>query len=436
MTATAPKPPSGARRDWTTASAYALGVLTIINTFNFLDRNLLALLLPLIKAEFKVSDTALGAVNSLFFVSAILGVPVAALADRWNRRNLIAISLVIWSLSTSLTGLADSIVALALFRLVMSAGEAGGVPSSNSMLADIFPKTSRPLALSIFTSGASISLILYAPVIGWVADHYGWRASFFIAGIPGILLALVFMLTVKEPPRGGAAAVAEGAKPAPPVPFWPSIRFLLKSKTYVLLVIGSAFMSCINYGAGAWTATFFVRVHDLSLTQVGAFIQPLRGFISLAGIVLAGLVVTKVAQKDERWRVWVPALTCLIYVPCEMVYLFADPLPMWLTGFIVSSVFSLMYQGAAYSAVMEVSAPGTRGVAMAVLLLIGTIFGQLVGSIGIGFLNDHLAPMFGQLAVRYSMGLVLVSCALLASFCYALSARYLPADARRAEALA
>ena len=430
MTAATP-----ARRDWTPATIYALGILTVINTFNFFDRGLLALLLPLIKAEFKVSDTTLGAVNSLFLISAIAGVPVAAIADRWSRRNIIVISLVIWSLATSLTGFASSILMLAVFRVLMSLGEAGGTPPSNSMLADIFPKTSRPLALSIFTGGASISLILYAPIIGWIADHYGWRAGFFTAGVPGIILAIVFMLTVKEPPRGAADANAGAGKAAPPVSFWPAIAFLMRSRTYVLLVIGSAAMSCINYGAGAWTATFFVRVHDLTITQVGAFIQPLRGFISLAGIVLAGFVVSRIAQRDERWRVWTPALTCLLFVPCEAVFLFSEPLPVWVTGFIIASVFSLMYQGAVYSAMMEVCAPGTRGVAMAALLLVGTIVGQLVGSIGIGFLNDQLAPMFGQLAIRYSMGAVLIACAVSASFCYALSARYLAADARRAQAL-
>ena len=418
------------------ASAYALGVLTVINTFNFFDRGLLALLLPLIKAEFQVSDTTLGVVNSLFLVSAILGVPVAALGDRWNRRNLIAISLVIWSLATSLTGFASSIMMLAVFRLLMSAGEAGGVPPSNSMLADIFPRTSRPLALSIFTSGASISLILYAPIIGWIADHHGWRAGFITAGLPGLVLAVVFMLTVKEPARGAADAGAGEGRPVPPVPFWPAIGFLLKSRTYLLLVIGSSGMSCINYGGGAWTATFFVRVHDFSLTQVGAFIQPLRGIISLTGIVLAGLLVSKIAQKEERWRVWVPALTCLTFVPFEVLFLFADPLPLWLTGFMIASVFSLMYQGAVYSAMMEVSAPGTRGVAMAALLLVSTIVGQVVGSIGIGVLNDLLTPAFGELAIRYSMGLVLISAALTGSVCYGLSSRFLVADARRAQALA
>lgn len=415
-------------RDWTPASTYALFILTLINTFNFFDRGLLALVLPLIKAEFKVSDTVLGAVNSLFLASAIVGVPVAAWADRWSRRNVVAISLLVWTLATALTGFAGGVMALAALRLMVGVGEAGAVPASNSMMADIFPPGPRPLALAIFSGGSSISYLLYSPPAGWIADTYGWRWVFLAAGLPGLVLALIFMLTVKEPSRhGGAAAVS---KPAPP--FWPSVRLLARSRAYILLLIGSACMSCINYGGGAWTTTFLVRVHHLSLTHVGAYIQPLKGLVSLVGIVLAGLLVSRLAQRDTRWRVWIPALTCLMCAPCEALFVFADPIPIWLTGFIVGGVFSLMYQGAVYSAVMEVAAPGARGTAMAVLLLVGTIVGQVIGSIGVGVLNDLLAPQFGQLAVRYSLGGVLVVSALAASLFYLAAAHYVEADAQAA----
>jgi MFS family permease len=412
--------------DWNVGSVYALFILTLINTLNFFDRGLLSLVLPLIKAEFGVSDTTLGLVNGLFLISAIMGVPVAALADRWSRRNVIAVSLVVWSLATALSGLAGSIMALAFCRVLMSLGEAGGVPPSNSLLSDIFPKRARPLALSIFSCGASLSLLLYAPIAGWIAQHYGWRAAFVAAGAPGLAVAAIFVLTLKEPRHG--AADDRGAGEGPPVtppPFWPAFASLMRSGPYVLMLIGCACMSCINYGTSAWTATFFVRVHDFSIAEVGALIQPIRGLLSLAGLVLGGWLIGRAARVDERWRGWIPAIGCLLYVPCEALFLGAETMAVWMPSFIAASVFSLVYQGGIYSAVMDLAPPASRSVALAAVMLVSTVSGQLLGSVAIGVLNDTLAGTFGLAAVRYSMGLVLIGSAALGSVCFFLAGRRL-----------
>jgi len=347
------------------------------------------------------------------------------LADRWSRRNVIALSLVIWSLATALSGLAGSILALAFCRVLMSAGEAGGVPPSNSMLSDIFCKASRPVALSIFSCGASLSLLLYAPIAGWIADHYGWRAAFYAAGAPGLMMAALFVLTVKEPRRGAADRRDTKEEPPPPAPLWSSLAALMRLRPYVLMLIGCACMSCINYGTSAWTATFFVRVHDFTIAEIGALIQPIRGLLSLAGLVLGGVIIGRAARVDERWRGWIPAIACLLYVPCEALFLVAEPTRLWLPAFVAASVFSLVYQGGVYSTVMDLAPPAARSVAMAVLILVSTVFGQLAGSLLIGFLNDRLAGAFGDEAVRYSMGVVLIASALLGSLCFALAGRRL-----------
>ncbi len=194
MTVVAKAEPGGAQvgsdaapRDWSAPTAYSLGFLTLISAFNYLDRSLLGLALPAIKAEMGVSDTALGLVSGLAFVLfySLLGVPIAWLADRWNRRNIIAIGFAFWSLMTLLTGWVASIWQLAAARFLMGTGEACGLAPSNSMISDLFRKERRALALSIFGTGSSIAFVAFYPLLGKIGEIYGWRQMFVAAGVPG-----------------------------------------------------------------------------------------------------------------------------------------------------------------------------------------------------------------------------------------------------------
>ena len=254
------------RGDWTTGSIYALAVLTLISTLNYFDRSVLSLVLPLIKAEFKVSDTKLGVVTSLIMVYALFGVPIAWLAERWSRRNVIAIGLGFWSLMTVLTGFAASIWQLGLFRVLMAIGESCGLAPSQSMLSDIFSKARRPLVLSILTTASSIAAIVYSPVAGYVAQHYGWRATFWMAGAPGLLVALLFLFTVREPKRRASA----GDAPAPvTAPLWETLAFLAGSRAYLLCLLGTSLMGVYLYGVSAWGTMFLVRVRHRTSRRSG-----------------------------------------------------------------------------------------------------------------------------------------------------------------------
>ena len=188
-------------RDWTGTAVYSLGFLSLISVFNYLDRSILGLALPLIKAEMQVSDTILGLVTGLAFVLfySVLGVPIAWAADRWSRRNIIAAGFAFWSVMTALTGFVGTIWQLAVTRFLMGAGEACGIAPSNSMIADLFRSKRRPLAMAIYGTANSAAFILFFPIAGWIAQHYGWRAMCLAAGLPGIVLALIFFLTVREP---------------------------------------------------------------------------------------------------------------------------------------------------------------------------------------------------------------------------------------------
>ncbi len=183
---------------------YVLGILVAVYTINFIDRQILSILLPAIKAEFNIDDWVLGflAGSAFAIFYATLGVPIALIADRWNRRNLIAISVTIWSGMTALSGAAVTVTQLALARIGVGIGEAGCSPAAHSMISDYYPPEKRSMAMGIYTLGISIGIMIAYLAGGWVVQNIGWREAFFVVGIPGLLLALLVRLTVTEPVRG------------------------------------------------------------------------------------------------------------------------------------------------------------------------------------------------------------------------------------------
>ena len=185
---------------------YALGILVIVYTFNFIDRNILSILLQSIKTDLNLSDTSLGLLSGFAFAAfyATLGIPIAKYADRGNRRNLISISLAIWSLMTAVSGLAQNFLHLLLARIGVGIGEAGCSPPAHSMISDYFPANKRSTALGIYSLGIPFGIMFGLFAGGWIDEMFGWRAAFFIVGIPGILIAILFRFTVKEPIRGQA----------------------------------------------------------------------------------------------------------------------------------------------------------------------------------------------------------------------------------------
>ena len=415
-----------APNDWTLANIYVLVFLTLVSTLNYFDRSVLSLMLPLIKKDFQVSDTTLGVVTGLIAIYAIAGVPVAWLAERWSRRNIIAIGLFFWSLMTGLTGLVTNVWQLGGTRFAMAIGESAGLAPSQSILSDLFSKRARPVVLSIITTASSLALLFFSPIAGWVAGHYGWRAVFLAAGAPGVVLAVAMLLTVREPRRHAAAS--EAAKAAP---LGEALGFLAGSKAFLWCLLGTSIMGVYLYGVSAWDATFLVRVRHYTVPQVGAWFQPLRGAVSAIGILAGGLLSSRLEKIDERWRCWIPGLACLLMAPFQFVYLFADAKPVWISAYAVAALFSIMHQGPIYAVYVSVARARSRAVAVSVALLGATVVGQVGGPILIGRLNDIMHARFGEGAIRYSM-LVVMACAFLGELCYLVAARYIVADTRRA----
>ena len=415
--------PESQTRDWTFASVYALAFLTLVSTLNYFDRSVLSLMLPYIKKEFHSSDTVLGAVTSLIAIYALLGVPVAWLAERWSRRNIVAIGLAFWSLMTGLTGMVTSVWQLGATRTAVAIGESAGLAPSQSILADMFSRRARPVVLSIITTASSIALLVYSPAAGWLAGHYGWRVVFLVAGAPGVVLAVIMLLTIKEPGRH-----IETAKTAP---LGEALAFLSGSKAFLWCFAGTSIMGVYLYGVSAWDVSFLQRVRHFTVPEIGAIFQPLRGGVSAIGIVLGGLLSSRLEQLDVRWRCWIPGLACLLMAPFQFIYLFSNSAPVWISSYAVAALFSIMHQGPIYAVYVSVAQARSRAVAVSVALLGATVVGQFGGPILIGWLNDEMHARFGDAAIRYSM-LVVMACAALAGLCYLVAARYVREDTARA----
>jgi MFS family permease len=414
---------------WGAAQLYGLGLLTVIAMFNYLDRNLLGMVLPLIKAEMHLSDTVLGLVTGLVFVLfySLLGIPIASLADRGNRRNIVAAGFGFWSLMTVLTGFTANVWQLGLARFLMGAGEACSLAPSNSMISDMFAKRRRAMALAILSSSFALQSIVFQPPIAWVSDHLGWRQAFIAAGVPGLICAALFFLTVPEPPRLSVTAAADRK-----VSIWEALRFLCGSKAFLLMVLGGAFMGGALYAASGWIVTFLVRVHHMSLTGIGATISPARGVVGAAGILLAGFAADRMGKLDGRWRCLAPALACLLIAPCQVLFSLAGSYWAWMAGLMGVSFLLSAYQAPIYAAVIMVARPRMRAVGISVLVFTTGILGQIMGPFLVGLLNDLMNPVFGEAAIRYSL-LVIAACGVGGALSFAGAALFLDADARRAE---
>ncbi|WP_427965299.1 spinster family MFS transporter [Altererythrobacter sp.] len=409
---------------WPWAASWPLAILTLVSVFNYLDRSLLGLALPAIKQEMEVSDTALGLVSGLAFVViySLVGIPIAWAADRYNRRNIIAAGLAFWSIMTAVTGLVSNIWQLAITRFLMGAGEATSTAPANSVIADYFPADRRPLALAIYGTAATIAYAIFFPVAGWITENYGWRTMFMAAGAPGIVIAIMFVLTVREPPR---IAKPETKKVSAFSSMGNDLAGLFSNRCFVWIFAGVTFMGANVWAAGAWTPTFFARVHDMGMGQASAIIGPARGILGAAGILIGGILVDRISSAHLPWRIGVPAIACFLVGPAEALFLLGDTTSMWFLGFALTSFFTLIHQGPIYAATVNIVGQRRRALAIAVILLGASLVGNIVGPSAVGILNDLLSPHYGDLAIRYSMLGIAVT-PVLSALCFWRAAHYYP----------
>jgi len=407
--------------DWRAYSIYTLGFLTLISAVNYADRSILALALPAIKAQMHLSDTVLGLVYGSAFAIfyAIFGIPVAWLADRGDRRMIISVGFAFWSIMTAFTGAVVNVWQLAASRFLMGCGEACCVPPAHSIIADLFARRSRALAMAVFGLAYSVAYSVFFPLSGWVINSYGWRAMFVAAGLPGVVLALLFLVTVREPERHSPSPEGPREEPAS---ILNSLRYLARSRAYRLMLLGSAFMGANAYASSAWIPTFLTRVHGMTSLQVASSLGPLRGILGALGILSGGWLADRWGRQDARWRLWIPALGCLLLGPAEALFALSGTRAGWVVGLALLSFLSLLHQGPVFAAAIGIAQPRMRALASSLVIFCAAVIGQVAGPLLIGVLNDWLAPSLGVEAIRYSL-LVIACCSVLAGVAFLGAAR-------------
>jgi len=413
------------------ARNYALAILVVVYTLNFIDRQILAILLPAIKAEFTVDDWVLGFLVgpafALFY--ATLGVPIALLADRFNRRNLIAVAIAIWSVMTALSGVASNITQLALARVGVGVGEAGCSPPAHSMISDYYPPAQRSTAMGIYTVGISIGIMIAYLAGGWVVQNIGWRQAFFIVGVPGVLLALVVRFTVKEPPRGMSEnKIDTGEKPG----IFEVAHFLLRRNSFIHLAVGSGLASFGGYASISFFPSFLVRSHGMSLSAVGVYLGLLYGIGGALGFAGGGYIADKLGRDDKKRALWgVAVATMIAWVLIFPVYLL-DNVTWVLVLFFLPIVFSNFYLATTFAQVQGMVGLRMRAVASAFILLILNIIGLGFGPLVAGWLSDWLAADFGNESMRYSLLIVAAIVGPWSALHYFFAGRHISGDLARA----
>ena len=409
---------------------YALGLLTVVYVINFVDRQILSILLQSIKVDFQLSDLQLGLLSGTAFglFYATLGVPIARLADVFSRKSVIAISLTVWSGMTALCGAAPGFGLLLACRVGVGVGEAGGSPPSHSIISDYFPPERRATALGVFSLGVPIGILIGFLAGGWLDQTLGWRQAFVVVGLPGLLLALLVAFTLKEPPRG----LSEGLETSGPAPgAMDVIRHLWSSRSFRHVSMGSALYAFVGYSVVTWSPAFLIRSHGMETGAIGTWLALIFGIGGGIGVLAGGALADRWAVSEPRGRVWLPALAMLAGFPFAFVIYLTDDTTLALLTMVGPAVFGLMYQAPAFAVTQSLATVNMRATAAAVLLFVINIVGLAIGPALTGALSDLLEPRFGDDSLRYS--LLVISMALLwSAFHFWRAGRTLEADVARA----
>lgn len=413
-------PDAGRRR-------YVLTLLMVAYTLSFLDRQVLSILVEPIKNDLHVSDAAMGVLTGPVFVIfyTFLGIPIAWAADRWSRPVIITVSLTLWSLFTALSGAVGSYLPLAFARLGVGFGEAGCNPSSHSLIADISTPHQRASGLAFYSLGVPIGTLLGLAMGGVVADAYGWRVAFMVAAAPGLVLALVIALTVREtraPKPFGGAGLAQ-AMTQPFKDLIETVKALSDKPTFWFAALGAGFSAFVGYAHLFFTASFFLRCHPTELAAIAAgfglksksFLGPALGLMTgiggLAGTLIGGRIADRAVSRDRRMFMSMPAVAAVAAVPFIFLIYTVPSTLMALVLVLAPNVIATVWYGPVYSTAQSVVAPHRRATAAALLLLILNLIGLGLGPTFLGaasdFLanNEHLGPAEG---LRWAM--ILTGC--------------------------
>lgn len=407
---------------------FMLLILFLVSMFSYIDRTILSILQVPIKADLGLSDSQLGALTGLSFALfyATLAVPIARLADRTKRTRLIGISLSIWSSMTALTSLATNYVSLVFFRIGVAVGEAGSIPASHSIIADVYPPSKRSAAFALWGISLPVGLMLGYALAGTLEQLFGWRITFAIIGVAGLLLAPVMIFATREPKRGRFDPVV----PATSTPSTrEALRHLWSLKSIRFLYAAGACHTFAWCAVNSWNAPFYVRVHGMSLTDVSIYLAIVNGVGSAVGMYLGGRLSDHFGKKDPRGRVHVVTASMLLMVPFAIAQYMVSSATVSLALGALSLTLMLVYYGPIIAVSQFLVPANIRAFTTAMLLLVVNLFGLGLGPLVTGFISDLLVNQYGmaQDSLRYAISLAVLF-SLLAAWLFWRASIHLPRE--------
>lgn len=382
---------------------YALTVMTVVYLFNLVDRGLMMLLLQPIKEDLNLSDTQLGLLTGIAFglFYATMGVPLARWADRGNRATIASLAIGLWGLTVMACLLVTNYIQIVIARIAAAVGESGCKPPTYSLVGDYFPQPAeRTRAMAIYLTGAPASALLSFVLGGWLNELYGWRMTFFLMGVPGLLLAVLVKLTIVDPRAQANVDVTE-PKPFPSMKnvlltLWrqPSCRHL----SFALILLYT-----MSMGMAPWYAAFMIRSHGMGTAELGLWFGLIFGFGGMAGTLLGGLVASRWFAGDDRGQMRMTAVAVALQLPCYLAFLFLPHKHQALAAFAPLMMVFSFFLAPTYALMQRLVPDEMRATAMAVVMLLANLIGMGIGPQVVGIMSDALAPRFAADSLRYAM---------------------------------
>jgi MFS family permease len=386
-------------------SWYVLTLLLLAYTFNWMDRYVLVILLEPIKQDLHLSDTMLGLITGFVFATiySVAGIPIARLADQRSRRSIIALGLTLWSAMTFVSGFARTGLQLVGARLGVGLGESACSPSAHSLISDYFPVERRATALSIYQLGIVFGIALGLAAGGWANELYGWRVAFMLVGLPGLLLALLIRVTLREPRRGQSdGATADTTHYSVP----DALRLMLTRKSFLAYAIALGLFSFSDTGFEMWSPAYLMRVYHMGTAVVGTWTGALEAPAGIIGTLAGGIVADRLGARDARWYLWAPAVSVAIMIGCILMFLTVGSSLVFVFYFL-AMVAASSYMGPIIALTQRLMPVRMRALTAAVQFFILNLLGPGAGASVVGILNDALTPRYGEMAIRHSLTITL-----------------------------
>jgi len=414
------------------ASWYALFIMTLIHSTHYLDRIVVSIVIEPIRHEFGLSDSQLGLLTGLVYglTFAVAGLPLGYLVDRVNRRNLLAMVVLCWSCFTAFAAFAQSFSQLLLARMAVGAAEAGGSPTSMSMISDLFPPRKRSTAMGVLFLSTSVGAAGSAIIGSYVAVHYGWRAAFLIAGLPGAIFASILLLTVKEPLRGAMDPARVEPKAMPSLK--ETARFLIGQKSLRHLFIAMPLAIMAISANSAWLVAFLMRVHHLDLAHASIVAGITFGGFSAAGSILGGLLSDRVGKVIAGRRIGLAATTSLLAVPVAVAATLVENTPLAIASWFILAMLAFSTIPPTFGSMVSLAKPRMRGITLAGMQVVTNLIGYGLAPFVVGMLSDLVG---GENSLRLALLIVMCGSLLWAALHFYCASRHFEKDMTRAAQL-